>query len=282
MPQTTQAGQSPETRLTTTTRIHILSDLHLEVDDATWQPPPIEADIVVLAGDTHRGTAGIDWAARGFPDSLVLYLPGNHEFYGGEYHEVLQALKAAADHHPNLYLLDRTELHLGGIRFLGCTLWTDFALLGSPESAMLASRDQMNDFQAISLREAHGSTRLLTPQDTLGFHNTDLAWLTDRLRQQAPLPTVVITHHGPSLRCVPPRFWRDPLSGAFASSLDEMVATSGAHLWVSGHTHHVVDDLIGATRLISNPRGYAGYESVPGFRPELVVEVPQAGESHLP
>ena len=41
-------------------KIRILSDLHLEFQD--WTPPESDADVVVLAGDIHVGTRGIDWA----------------------------------------------------------------------------------------------------------------------------------------------------------------------------------------------------------------------------
>lgn len=65
----------------------------------------------------------------------------------------------------------------------------------------------------------------------------------------------------------------DLISGAYASHLDELVKGSGATLWVQGHTHHAVDYSLGDTRVLSNPRGYAGEEEVPGFCPELVVEM---------
>ncbi len=61
-------------------KIRILSDLHLEFQD--WVPPKSDVDIVVLAGDIHVGDHGIDWAPRSFPPTPVIYVPGNHEFYG--------------------------------------------------------------------------------------------------------------------------------------------------------------------------------------------------------
>lgn len=60
-------------------RLHVLSDLHIEFDD--FEPPETSADVVVLAGDTHVGVKGIEWAAQAFPDKPILYVPGNHEFY---------------------------------------------------------------------------------------------------------------------------------------------------------------------------------------------------------
>jgi hypothetical protein len=61
-------------------KLHILSDLHTEFSD--FSPPGTDADVVVLAGDIGVGTGGIDWAKRQFSDARVLYVPGNHEYYG--------------------------------------------------------------------------------------------------------------------------------------------------------------------------------------------------------
>jgi predicted phosphodiesterase len=93
----------------------------------------------------------------------------------------------------------------------------------------------------------------------------ELATLIDR-------PHVVVTHHAPSARSLAPATAHLPVSAAYGSHLDGLVEASGAALWVHGHTHHPVDYKIGATRVLSNPRGYPG-EPVEGFDAGLVVEV---------
>lgn len=62
-------------------KIRILSDLHLEFQQ--WSPPKAAADIIVLAGDIDLGIHGVEWGRQSFPSSPVVYVPGNHEFYGG-------------------------------------------------------------------------------------------------------------------------------------------------------------------------------------------------------
>ena len=89
------------------------------------------------------------------------------------------------------------------------------------------------------------------------------------------MPTVIVTHHAPSLRSISPVFDQDLLNAAFASALDEMVAASEVPLWVHGHTHHCVDYRIGNTRVVSNQRGYP-QEAVPGFNPRLVLVLDRA------
>ena len=57
-----------------------MSDLHLEF--ALFQPNNVGSDVVVLAGDVHTGKNGIKWILKTFPEPAVIYVLGNHEFYG--------------------------------------------------------------------------------------------------------------------------------------------------------------------------------------------------------
>src|SRR5512140_2949660 len=98
-------------------RIAVFSDLHREI--WPFEPPPLDADVVVLAGDIDNGTRGIEWAERVFRRP-VLYVAGNHEYYEGEFNAVQAALRASAG---PVEVLDCSERILGGVRFLGCTLW---------------------------------------------------------------------------------------------------------------------------------------------------------------
>lgn len=105
-------------------KIQILSDLHLFTD---LRRPQADADVTVLAGDIwDGGLPGITWAAKTWQDRPVIYVPGNHEFFGAEYNEHREAMAAAAARHPNLYLLDRGAVAINGVAFIGATLWTDF------------------------------------------------------------------------------------------------------------------------------------------------------------
>jgi hypothetical protein len=61
------------------------------------------------------------------------------------------------------------------------------------------------------------------------------------------------------------------MNGAYSSSLDDFIMDHPQiKTWVHGHMHDAVDYMIGTTRLLSNPRGYKGYEEQadvfdPGF-----------------
>jgi len=64
-------------------RVQIFSDLHLEFATLSL-PPPIEADLVIAAGDIDTKENGLDWLIDRFPGQPVAYVLGNHEFYGAQ------------------------------------------------------------------------------------------------------------------------------------------------------------------------------------------------------
>ena len=247
-------------------RLHVLSDLHLEF--APFDLPPVAADVVVLAGDLHPGVRGLEWAAARWPGRPLVFVPGNHEFYGHAYPRLVRKLEArAAALGPHVHVLADRTLTLGGVRFLGATLWTDFELLGDPVRSAAAAREQMTDFRRVRVEPAFSRCR---PQDTVMWHRRTVAWLRGALAERRSLPTVVVTHHAPSARSLNP-LYTDPVAAAYASHLDALVADSGARLWLHGHTHHCVDYALGGTRVVSNQRGYPD-EAVAGFDPGLVLE----------
>ncbi len=247
-------------------KLHILSDLHLEFGSFT--PLSTDADVVVLAGDISTGTKGVDWAAQTFPDVPVLYVAGNHEYYGHAMPRLVGKLRQRAEG-TSVHVLENDSVLLGGIAFHGCTLWTDFDLFGNPPLASRSAGTHMNDYRKIRIQPKYSRLR---PLDTLLRHKQSLAWLRTALSDHSRNTTVVITHHAPSLLSVAPARRDTGLSAAYASALDDFVETSRAALWVYGHTHYAADYRIGSTRMLSNPRGYSD-EPVEGFRPGLLAEV---------
>lgn len=146
----------------------------------------------------------------------------------------------------------------------------------------------MNDFRLIDTpyRREHPSkgayerarTRVLTAEDTLGFHWTQRSWLRNKLVEAGGGHTVVITHHAPASGSVHPRYAGDALTPAFVSDLpDEFFdGQSAPVLWIHGHTHASADYRRGRCRVLANPRGYrmraGGFENAE-FDPRLVVDI---------
>lgn len=247
-------------------KIHLLSDLHLELQDFTIPDTP--ADVIVLAGDIHQGAKGVEWAGReasrlGKP---VIYTPGNHEYFEEELSATDQAMRKAARTH-GVYFLNGDSVVIGNTRFLGTTLWTDYkaSSYGTIEDAMTHCQRTMADHSLIKI-----GNRRFRPEDALRLHQESLAWLQQELAfSPSSLTTVAITHHAPALQCSHPEFGRDLTSAAFISDLGDLVAK--ADLWLYGHTHSCFDQSIRGTRVVSNARG-CPLERTFGFQPDKVLE----------
>ena len=266
--------------MNTAVRLLILSDLHLEFA-AFVTPSPDLYDLVVLAGDSAVGVRAVHWARREstFAGKPVVLVAGNHEFYGSKRARTLVLLcEAAADSH--VHVLERDEVIVQGLRFLGTTLWTDFALDvsrgTSVEQAMRDATRGLNDFSGSILERQpdHAAPRRFTPQDAAREHALSRAWLLERLQVASALPTVVVTHHAPSPLSMDPVYEGHDLNPCFYSELEPSFFASAA-LWVHGHTHSSSDYLHHRTRVIANPRGYVrrGRIENQGFDPALVVTV---------
>jgi len=261
-------------------RLLILSDLHRELwrDDA----PPIRdtprPDVVILAGDIDHPERAMHWAARRFAGLPVLYVCGNHEGYGATWEGALRTAVAQEDAASGVRLLDRGEWVIsderGDVRFLGATLWTDFALFGEAqrEAAMAAAEPVMLDYRRIQLEA--GGLHALTPADTVRLHQRDRAWLAEKLDTPFAGRTVVVTHMAPSMRSVAARYAQDLVSAGFASNLDTLAGR--ADLWIHGHMHDSFDYRLGRCRVVCNPCGYRRRDGTPEnahFDPGLVVEI---------
>ncbi|MBK5207809.1 MAG: metallophosphoesterase family protein [Polaromonas sp.] len=252
-------------------KLHILSDLHLS--RGALEIPCNDADLVILAGDIARPLEAVPWAlGLGRP---VLYVPGNHEFYNSSIADTVQALKTLCDG-TRIHVLDRDEIIISGVRFLGATLWTDFLLWGDGEQralAMQAAQRFMRDFSKIHVDEP--AQRLFTPDDAAALCRADARWLESRLAESHAGPTVVITHHAPARQSIHPRFEGSLINGCFVSDLQHLADGRRAQLWVHGHTHDSFDYLLNGTRVVCNPRGYAkdGVNENPLFDSNFVVEI---------
>lgn len=246
-------------------KLHVLSDLHIEFGD--FEPPATDADVVILAGDIGVGMGGLRWVESRFQDRPVIYVPGNHEFYRHDL-ELIDELKEQAP--PHIHVLNNDMAEIGGVRFLGCVLWTDFAINGEgkKQAAVQYARAKMNDFQII---QQHGQP--FTPESSIALHQESRTWLGRRLAEPFEGRTVVVTHHMPSPRSIPSRFAGSPLTPAFVSDTEELIDAERLALWVHGHTHDPFDYELNGSRVLCNPRGYYDYELTEGFRPDLVVEV---------
>jgi predicted phosphodiesterase len=247
-------------------KLQILSDIHLEFEP--FDIPQADADLIILAGDIGIGTKGLEWAASNAIDKPVIYINGNHEYYRYAHPKLVNRMREM-EFETDIYFLEKNECLIGDIRFLGCTLWTDFNLQGSVPLAMLQAGYGMNDFKLI--RNSARNYAKFHPNDSLVIHRESLYWLEQCLKTSTQ-KTVVVTHHAPSIISIPDCYKGSSLNPAFASDLSELILSYQPALWVHGHLHTPSDYFIGTTRVICNPKGYPQEENT-GFVPDMVVSI---------
>ena len=251
-------------------RLWIVSDLHM--DSTFWVPDRIPAhDAMVVAGDVDRSAGDTEQTllmlARWSPAPIV-FVPGNHD---------VQDVALDAWDRGNEDLLDRgihvllsgQSVVIGGVRFVGATLWSDFGLADDRYGSEAWAAKHMPEYGKV--RRPDGG--LIWPADTRAAHARHRAAIEGVLATLHDGPTVVVTHHAPSRRSIAGSV--EVSDAAFASDLEDLIMRYQPTLWVHGHVHQHHDYLIGNTRVLANPRGYEGpdwYEDS-GFVEDLVVEI---------
>ena len=237
--------------------IRYMSDLHLEIAD--MEDVCAGGDVLVLAGDITAKNR-VDWintAAEKFKD--VIYIAGNHEYYGGNMDSVERHLDE--DTADNVHFLNNQSVTIDGHTFHGCTLWTDYNRQNVMD--MMVAEGSMNDFKRI---RNHKYSKL-TAQYVLRLHMLSKLFLMDNVKKG----DIVITHHAPSALSTPERFKGDVLNSSYVSDQSGIMFNNEPALWFHGHMHNTFDYEIGNTRVLANPRGYGGIEVNDEFNPYKTV-----------
>lgn len=247
-------------------RVVFMSDLHMEMRG--YDPKAfdhVDADLVILAGDIGVGIDGVHWAKKAFK-CRVLYVAGNHEFYHHDFTCLIEELRDAAKG-SNVTILENDAVVINGIRYLGCTLWTDFKYHGEMtyRTAMLDAEQMMNDFHII-----RGAKGPLMPAETVERHNISRRFL-EREIAASNEPVVVITHHTPSKVTTEQKYALSMLTAAFTSDLDDLFQPK-VLAWICGHTHNSGAWRVKGVPLLSNQWGYPR-EVVSPFIPTWTVKV---------
>lgn len=244
-------------------KILVLSDLHNEF--APFLPPVTNVDVAVLAGDIDVKTRGVTWAAEHF-DCPVLYVPGNHEYYGGQLVHSLRKLREAAAATPNVKILDRDEVIIDDVRFLGATAWTDYNATGNAPMAAIYARQELKDFKKIRT-ERYGK---VDPNDFAKEAQATKAWFREKFSQPFSGHTVGITHHAPTTEALKghPEAGTH-LDAAFANRWEELFG-EWVDLFIHGHNHQRSEFELYGTRIVSNQRGYPG--EIIDFDPGFIID----------
>lgn len=104
-------------------KYQLISDVHGRFTKVSWDE---SADIVLAAGDISEN---IDEGFKFLNTSPlpVLFIPGNHEFYKGDFLERYQKMRDLCDaSNGHITFMDREVVHLDDTRIIATTLWTGF------------------------------------------------------------------------------------------------------------------------------------------------------------
>jgi len=251
-------------------QIQYCSDLHLEFPEnqrfLARNPLKTLGDILILAGDvvTFRDQQN----ASGFFDfvcdhfAAIYWVPGNHEYYGSNITDKPDPLFEKI--RDNLFLVNNCSVVHEGVRLIFTTLWSRI----SPQLE-LDIRRSVSDFSAIRFREEN-----LTPRNFSLLHEESLRFMKTALSEGGENPTVVVTHHVPTLMNYPRVYKNSPLTEAFASEQFDLISDSGADCWIYGHHHiNTPEFRIGKTRMVTNQLGYVHRYEYRSFDPGRFVEI---------
>lgn len=264
-------------------RFWILSDLHQEYAENRFDlvRPTEPFDAVIAAGDVCGPVPdAIAWLRRALPNDEIVYVPGNHCFWQDPalaearlpmVDLLRHGAEAARQHGVRLLSDDATVI--GGVRILGSTLWTDYCVEGmyGQRTAMRVAEKGMNDYRRIRRPSSTRPTKPIKAQDLLHLHRASVAYLDDALAQAFDGPTVLVTHHAPAPMSLSAPF--DSLNPCYANDLRWLMQRHVPPLWVHGHVHVPSDYLVGQTRVVCNPRGYAGEIQQSRWDASFIVEI---------
>lgn len=238
-------------------RIQIISDAHIEFHQDRGETFVNElqsdADTLVIAGDL--ATFHSFWVLKHLCKNYkhVLYVLGNHEYWGSSYEEVWKQLSIVSQDCPNLEILDNRVVTIEGQKFVGTTLWFEELPRSIPYQTMWSDFHKIQDFWK-----------------WVFVHNQKAQ---EFLYRKVNQNSIVITHHLPMLACTADRWKKDVNTDFFVCDMENLIISRRPKLWIYGHTHNSFDFKFEETRFVCNPFGYLKYEENPEFDWNKIVEI---------
>jgi predicted phosphodiesterase len=231
-----------------------------------------QADVIILAGDIGEWINGLEWSRNRFEHQTIIYVAGNHEYYDSDL-AILDELRAKAKE-LDIHFLENDSAIIKGVRFLGCTLWTDFDYYSAEE--INRAWPMMNDYKYIYCRpwwaneqNREDALQLMQPDSIFGFdpeyfsptvayilHKRSIDWLQQQLDQHYDGKTVVVTHHAPTMRSTD--------NTAYGSDLTKFIKKNSGKidLWCHGHIHKTLDYEVAGVRIVCNARSLSDLSAI--------------------
>lgn len=251
-------------------KIQTMSDFHYSSAISFVPKLSKKADVLVIAGDlasTPDEALAAITVIRKKRKIPVIYVLGNHEYYGRLWHSTLEQYKKVLTKEDNIFLLEKETVTIDGVKFAGTTLWTD---LDNGLGAFIAYNG-MNDYiEIFKVDPDNYSIVHITPNDVIEEHKKCREFLYNSIT--ADEKVVIVSHHGPSFSLVSPEYSHSRLNCAFYSNLDGFFVDKAPDLFLYGHSHMFMEKDLYGTRCVCNPVGYKS-EKYDEYRQNFLIEI---------
>lgn len=232
-------------------KVQIVSDLHIEykndqVPDTNKFINP-DAEILIMAGDIgslykkEQLSVFLKKVCALF--KLVIYVPGNHEYYMVEGLETkkMSELKQNLNHIErsieNLHVLDRSSIRIGDVCIAGCTMWSQ-PLCVIPKFLL-----RIKGINTMKYKNMH-SKDIKYIKNIIDYCSSKNYKLT------------IITHHPPSYKCIENGKKRKKYESLYATDLENLLDGDKVQNWICGHVHKNFDFVTEkGCRVVSNQKG---------------------------
>lgn len=255
----------------------VVSDVHNEFRHSPPSPDhvilPTEGDkdrVLVVAGDLGEARKPETWQPylEQWCDRFrhVIYVPGNHEFFGMDIKQAVfdQALFALDIDNLTYSGLIGDKVEIDGVRFVCTPLYSP---MGSDVATKELIRTSIYDFSVITYEVFK-----LRPEDYENFHEMCMRHIDSSVKSDG-LKNVIVTHWTPSHKSSAPRYRNSPINDYFSNHLDYYITEDwNPDVWIHGHTHDAYDYDLGGTRIVCNPYGYP-HDFDNGYVPRKTLEI---------
>lgn len=245
-------------------KCQIVSDLHFEsLRDSGLKIaenlPEAKADLLILAGDINAKDSTFVITQLCSYYKHVIWVLGNHEYYGSNVVSCLENYRKLYKHTPNLHFLENESITLEGQRFIGATGWYPDKPLTAHAQKYLADMTRISGFLPNWAMKKNQETR-------------------EYLAKEVKESDVLITHHLTTWESVNPFFEGEITNYCFVGEFEDILMNNRPKLAIHGHTHRPVDYIFEKTRIICNPRGYGSFQELstkenPDWNPWLTVNL---------
>lgn len=244
-------------------KLRVVSDCHID-----YRPSVMDSivrkicknaegvEVLVVAGDLCETSSKegntFRFAIKHFTEAFptVLFVPGNHEYYGSSFEVTDAFIRSVMVDYPTFINLREVPFaEVAGQRFVGDTLWFDPAT-----PLALTKQYALNDFECIEKFAAEIKQRGPAARK--------------RLVSLVQKGDIVVTHHAPAVEVVR---WlphdSDITRAYYVHDCESLISHRKPRAWFHGHTHHRIFATSRAnagTLFYCNPLGYSGVQNTGG------------------